>query len=195
MTSPSESGPESQPERHSATTTEQSSTTIRAWLLGALTNEWAGSDPQITIDRDEILIVLEVAAPEMAGDADEVTRAAAVDGRIVGYRGDTRERRIEVATQAEHKFGRKVSWGVRVGGTTQLFTHLTVPTMTRLRQPERKVLDTLVAAGVARSRSDALAWCVRLVGTNAHTWLEDLQSAMESVDRIREQGPQSATPG
>ena len=73
------------------------------------------------------------------------TRAAAIEGRIVGYRGDTRDRRIEVAVQAEHKFGRKVSWGVRCGDTVQLFTHLTVPTMTRLRQPERKVLDTLVA--------------------------------------------------
>lgn len=172
--------------------TEQSGATIRAWLLGALTNDWAGSNPQITIDRDEILIVPEISAPEVAADADDATHAAAIEGRIVGYRGDTRDRRIEVAVQAEHKFGRKVSWGVRCGDTTQLFTHLTVPTMTRLRQPERKVLDTLVAAGVARSRSDALAWCVRLVGANTQAWLDDLQSAMESVDRIREQGPPSA---
>ena len=43
--------------------------------------------------------------------------------------------------------------------------------MTRLRQPQRMVLDTLVDAGVARSRSDALAWCVRLVGQHEDDWL------------------------
>jgi hypothetical protein len=61
--------------------------------------------------------------------------------------------------------------------------------MTRLRQPERQVLDTLVDAGVARSRSDALAWCVRLVGEHAGQWLEDLRGAMGAVDELRRQGP------
>jgi hypothetical protein len=53
----------------------------------------------------------------------------------------------------------------------------------------RRVLDTLVEAGVARSRSDALAWCVRLVGRNTETWLADLRAAMESVQRVRSTGP------
>ena len=61
--------------------------------------------------------------------------------------------------------------------------------MTRLRQPERKVLDTLVDAGVARSRSEALAWCVRLVGEHAEEWLGELREAMSAVDRLRAQGP------
>lgn len=163
--------------------------TIRAWLAGALTNDWAGSNPAITIDRDEIMIVVALSAPEVAPDADEATRAAAIDGRITGFRADTRDRRIAVALEAEHRFGRKVSWGAVAGDTTVLFTTLSAPAMTRLRQPERKVLDTLVAGGVARSRSDALAWCVRLVGENAQTWLADLQAAMADVDRVREQGP------
>lgn len=63
--------------------------------------------------------------------------------------------------------------------------------MTRLRQPERLVLDTLVAAGVARSRSEALAWAVRLVGRNAEEWLGELRTAMENVERVRSQGPDS----
>ena len=66
--------------------------------------------------------------------------------------------------------------------------------MTRLRQPERQVLDTLVDAGVARSRSEALAWCVKLVGRNADEWLAELRSAMEGVQRVREQGPASPKP-
>lgn len=174
------------------TANDQSTAAIRAWLTGALTNDWAGADPQLTIDRDEIVIVLQVAPPAAEEGADPATVAAGIDGRIAGFRSDTRERRIEVALQAEHRFDRKVSWGVRCGETTQLFTHLSVPTMTRLRQPERRVLDTLVAAGVARSRSDALGWCVRLVGEHTQDWLRDLQSAMEAVDRIREQGPGAA---
>ncbi|NKE60541.1 hypothetical protein FXN61_28640, partial [Lentzea sp. PSKA42] len=59
-------------------------------------------------------------------------------------------------------------------------------------QPERQVLDTLVAAGVARSRADALAWAVRLVGEHADTWLGELRDAMSKVDDLRSQGPDLA---
>ena len=61
--------------------------------------------------------------------------------------------------------------------------------MTRLRQPERRVLDTLVDSGVARSRADALAWCVKLVASHTDEWLEDLRSAMEAVEQVRQQVP------
>jgi hypothetical protein len=96
---------------------------------------------------------------------------------------------MRLADEAEHRFGRKVAWGAEVGETRQLFTTLSVPVMTRLRQPERQVLDTLVEAGVARSRSDALAWCVRLVGQHSSDWLTELRSSLEAVQRLREQGP------
>jgi hypothetical protein len=78
---------------------------------------------------------------------------------------------------------------VRCGEREELFTNLAVPVMTRLRQPERRVLDTLVEAGVARSRSEALAWCVRLVGRNTEEWLADLRSALSRVEEVRSQGP------
>jgi hypothetical protein len=115
--------------------------------------------------------------------------AEATAGRIARFRADTRERRIDIAREAEHRFRKKVAWGVDAGGRRDLFTHLAVPVMTRLRQPERVVLDTLVDAGVARSRAHALAWCVRLVGENAESWLGDLRQAMEHVERVRAQGP------
>jgi len=51
------------------------------------------------------------------------------------------------------------------------------------------VLDTLVDAGVARSRSDALAWCVRLTGENADAWLSRLRDALRHVEQVRDQGP------
>jgi hypothetical protein len=61
--------------------------------------------------------------------------------------------------------------------------------MTRLRQPERQVLDTLVDSGVARSRSDALAWCVKLVAEHAGSWLGELRDALGAVERVRRTGP------
>ena len=115
--------------------------------------------------------------------------AAAEAGRLSRFREETREERMAVAREAEHLFGRSVAWGAEAGGTRQVFTNLSVPVMTRLRQPERVVLDTLVDSGVARSRSDALLWCVKLVATNADAWLADLRAAMESVESVRQQGP------
>ena len=105
------------------------------------------------------------------------------------FREATRAERVAIAEDAERQFRRKVSWGVQQDGATTLFTTLSIPAMTRLRLPERRVLDTLVDGGIARSRSDALAWCVRLVGRHQGEWLEDLRDALVGVERIREEGP------
>ena len=115
---------------------------------------------------------------------------AAAEGRIKRFREETRARRIEIAREAERKFSRKVAWGASCGGVSEMFTTLSVPVMTRLRQSERRVLDTLVDAGVARSRSDALAWCVRLTGEHTDTWLAELRDALRRVEEVRAQGPQ-----
>jgi hypothetical protein len=167
--------------------------TISSWFLGRLPDAWTTTAPaNITVDRDEITIVLTIPAPDLPADAPDADRAEAIDGRITGFREDTREQRMAIAREAEHRFDRKVAWGVSVGDRTALFTHLAAPVMTRLRQPERLVLDTLVAANVARSRADALAWCVRLVGRNTDTWLSELREAMQTVDRLRSEGPDTA---
>ena len=161
------------------------STEIQSWFTGRLPEEWFSAPAEVTVDREEITVIGTLAEPESA-DAD-----AAAEGRIKRFREDTRKRRIEIASEAERKFGRKVSWGSRCGAVTEMFTTLSVPVMTRLRQSERRVLDTLVDAGVARSRSDALAWCVRLTGEHADTWLAELRDALRRVEQVREQGPQS----
>jgi hypothetical protein len=160
---------------------------IEGWFAGRLPGGWFEGPPDITVDRDEILVVGRIPAPEPA--ADPAATAEAVAGRITRFREETREVRIRIAREAEHRFGRKVAWGVQAGQARELFTTLSVPVMTRLRQPERQVLDTLVDAGVARSRSDALAWCVKLVGRNTEAWLAELRTAMESVQQVRERGP------
>ena len=114
---------------------------------------------------------------------------AAAIGRSRRFRQETRDARIEIAREAEHSFGRKVSWGVVCDNYKVMFTTLSIPVMTRLRQSERRVLDTLVDAGVARSRSDALAWCVRLVGEHEDSWLSDLREALRHVEQVRAEGP------
>ncbi len=153
------------------------------WFRGRLPDDWF-SEIEVRTDREEIT-VLGTLSESQGGDVD----GAEAEGRISRFRADTKAERIEIALEAQARYQRKVSWGVRLGDTEALFTHVAAPVMTRLRQPERQVLDTLVDAGVARSRSDALAWSVRLVGEHAEEWLGQLRDAMAEVDKLRGEGP------
>jgi hypothetical protein len=171
--------------------TGSASDKLRGWFAGRMPSHWFTGAPDIRLDREEISVIGTVQAPEAAADATDAERAAAVEGRSRRFREETRQQRIEIAREAEHRFGRKVSWGVVCGEKKVMFTTFSVPVMTRLRQPERLVLDTLVDAGVARSRSDALAWCVRLVGEHEDSWLADLREALRHVEQVRSEGPRS----
>jgi hypothetical protein len=162
---------------------------VSAWFAGRLPKEWTATGPKIDVDREEITVWVSVPEVDLGDEATEDARVEAAAGRISGWREDTREQRIAIASEAQRRFGRTVSWGAVSGEHQGLFTHLAVPVMTRLRQPQRQVLDTLVEAGVARSRADALQWCVRLVGKHEDEWLADLRSAMEKVQEVRGQGP------
>lgn len=155
------------------------------WFRGRLPDQWF-QDVEVTVDREEILVVGTLAGTD---DDEAPASGAAAEGRISRWRSETREERIEIALEAEQRYQRKVSWGARLGDVQALFTHVTAPVMTRLRQPERRVLDTLVDAGVARSRSDALAWSVRLVGEHTEEWLGQLREAMGEVEKLRGEGP------
>ncbi|MDN3026794.1 hypothetical protein [Streptomyces sp. S.PB5] len=169
-------------------TTEQQEK-LRGWFTGRLPDDLFEELAEVTVDREEITVIGRIPAPRLAEDVSDTERAAAVQGRVQEFRERTRETRIEVARAAEHRFRRKVSWGVVCDGERALFTHVAAPVMTRLRQPERQVLDTLIAGGVARSRSDALAWCVRLVQKHTDDWLTELRESLEHVQRVRAQGP------
>ncbi|HLN77845.1 MAG TPA: hypothetical protein VK204_12430 [Nocardioidaceae bacterium] len=162
---------------------------IRGWFTGRLPEEWQESAPRIDVDREEITVMLNLPDVRLADDVGEAEAAEARAGRIKAFREETREHRIGIAREAEHRFDRKVSWGVVVGDREQLFTHIAVPVMTRLKQPQRHVLDTLIEAGVARSRSEALAWCVRLVEEHTESWLTELREAMSHVADVRKKGP------
>jgi hypothetical protein len=159
---------------------------VAGWFAGRLPDDWFTGPVELLIDRDEITVVGALAEPSPAGgDA-----AAARAGRISRFREETREQRMAIADAAQERWGRSVAWGATCGEDREVFTNLSVPVMTRLRQPERLVLDTLVDAGVARSRSEALVWAVRLVGQHTEDWLRELREAMTSVEEVRARGPQ-----
>ena len=162
---------------------------IAGWFAGRLPADWFEASPDVTIDRDEILVVGTLTEPKLPAEAGEEGRRAALESRIAGFREDTRRQRMRVADEAQRRFRRKVSWGATCGDQTAMFTTLAVPAMTRLRMEERRVLDTLIEAGVARSRSHALAWCVRLVAERQEDWLKDLREALERVQEVRGTGP------
>jgi hypothetical protein len=159
---------------------------VAGWFAGRLPDGWFTGPVDLTIDRDEFTVVGTLAEPA-AGEGDP---AAARAGRIARFREETRQQRMGIADAAQERYGRSVAWGAACGEDREVFTNLSVPVMTRLRQRERLVLDTLVDAGVARSRSEALAWAVRLVGQHADEWLTELRAAMESVEEVRGRGPQ-----
>src|SRR5947209_5866985 len=159
-----------QPAPHAYADSEE----IRGWFAGRVPEDWFTAAPEVTVDADEVLVVGALSTDGLPDDS-PAAAASARAARVKGFREDTREARIRIAREAEHRFGRQVSWGAECGEHRELFTTLAMPVMTRLRMPERHVLDTLVSGGVARSRSEALAWCVRLVGPPRGDWLQELQ--------------------
>ena len=164
---------------------------VKGWFAGALTHGWFTGPPGITIDREEILVVGTLEDVER-GDLTDGGLQAAREARIDRWREDSRAQRIRIARDAERKFGRKVAWGAECGDVRKVFTTVSVPVMTRLRMDQRRVLDTLVEAGVARSRSHALAWCVHLVGKNEESWIGELRDALKEVKKVRAEGPSAS---
>ncbi|WP_432574071.1 SIR2 family protein [Kineococcus sp. SYSU DK005] len=158
---------------------------IEAWFAGRLPEEWFEGAVEVTVDREEVVVVGTLPVPDVAQEA--LPSAAA--GRVERFREETRAARMRIADQAEERFGRKVAWGAACGPVRTVFTNVAVPVMTRLRQPERLVLDTLVEAGVARSRSEALAWSVKLVAQHEGDWVRQLRDSLGAVRAARAAGP------
>ena len=146
---------------------------IREFFEDRIPSEWFVGPPSIESDEEEILCV------------GALPSGASVDG----FREATRQERMALAREAESRFGRVVSWGVEHEGVTTLFTTHSSPVMTRLKLRERAVLETLIDGGIARSRSEALAWCVKLVARHQEDWLAELREALEAVEQVRVGGP------
>jgi hypothetical protein len=167
---------------------------IGAWFSGRVPEGWFDEAPTIEIDGDEIQVVGRLAEPQLPAGAGEDEVRVAEQARISGFREETRGMRMRIADEAQPAFRRTVSWGAECGGSRILFTTAGVPVMTRLRLTDRRVLDTLIDAGVARSRSEALAWCVRLVAQHEADWIAELRDAMTKVEDVRRRGPGGGDP-
>ena len=160
--------------------TEAENTNVVDLITAMIPGGWFEGPPELTIDDDEILIVGTLA------------ESGPGEGDPAAFRETTRAARMEIADRVQPATGRSVAWGVTAGESTAVFSSLGIPVMTRLRINEREVLDTLLAAGVAKSRSEALAWCVRFVGQKETAWLLELRSSIEVVSRVRAEGPNLA---
>lgn len=162
--------------------------TIERWFRARLGDAWF-DELEVRADREEILVIGTIAPLELSAGADLAQRRAAALARIDAFREHTRPARVEVAAEAEARFEHKVSWGVRCDGVEKRFSVANVPVMTRLLFDEREVLDTLIDGGIARSRSEALAWCVKLVGANQAEWIDELRRALVAVQEVRGRNP------
>jgi hypothetical protein len=182
------------PRRARATQAEQRTTAeqrqqIQAWFAGRLPDDWFEEPADVVVDSDEVVVTGTLPGVTLADGAGPSEQATAEAARIGGFREDTRAHRMRIADEAQAAFGRTVSWGARSGSTEVAFTTVSVPMMTRLRFDERQVLDTLIDAGIARSRSEALAWCVNLVGQHEGAWIDELRDALVHVEKVRAKGP------
>jgi hypothetical protein len=162
---------------------------VRAWFVERVPADWFAGSLRVDVDREEILVTGELEVPDLPKKAAPGIRSSACTARLDRFRDATRQERQALSKEAELLFNRKVSWGAGCGDEHKIFNQLSVPVMTRLRMSERAVLDTLVDASVARSRSDALAWCVRLVGANQARWITELRDALVHVEKVRADGP------
>jgi hypothetical protein len=149
---------------------------LQHWVAQQLPDTLTAAPPELRRYADELLIMLQVAAP------DDPAEAANLIARL---REESRGLRIGIAREIERTQRLPVAWGMRAGEVETLFTSRTAPVMTRLGRAERDVLDTLVAAGVAETRSGALAYAVRAFAAEHGEWLSEVRQAIAEVDRVR----------
>jgi hypothetical protein len=158
---------------------------IQSWLQERAPANLLVGPPEIAIYDDEVVIVLPLATSELDNALGEEERRAAEHTLITRRREETRPWRIKQARELQSKLGRSVAWGMRAGASEALFSTRSVPVMTRLGRTERDVLDTLVAAGVADTRSAALAYAVRAFAAEHTNWLGEVREAIAQVDQVR----------
>lgn len=156
---------------------------LQAWLKARLPESLVSQPPQVRVYEDEILIILQIDAGIQSDNPEE--QHAAELALIAHQREVTRPLRIRLAKELQALLRHPVAWGMRAGNSEMLFTTRSVPVMTRLGRAERDVLDTLVAAGVADTRSSALAYTVRAFAVEHAAWLAEVRQALEQVEQVR----------
>ena len=90
--------------------TDEALERVRGWFTGRLPEEWRGDGWTVTVDREEITVVPR--GPRRDRRRREAETAEARAGRAKAFREETRAQRMKIAREAEHRYDRKVSWGV-----------------------------------------------------------------------------------
>jgi hypothetical protein len=160
-------------------------TELQSWVQERAPVNLLAGPPETTLYEDEVVIVLPLAAAGTDAELPDEERRAAERRLIARRREETRPWRMKLARELQAKLGRPVAWGMRVGESQLLFTTRSAPVMTRLGRAEREVLDTLVAAGVADTRSAALAYAVRAFAAEHIDWLAEVREAIAQVEQVR----------
>src|SRR4029077_4737222 len=99
---------------------------VRGWFAGRLPDDWFEGTPDITLDTEEILLVGTLSSAGLPADT-PAAKAAAQAARVKRFREDTRDHRIRIAREAEHRYGRQISWGAVCGEHRERFTTLAPP--------------------------------------------------------------------
>src|SRR5262249_57076026 len=89
--------------------TDEARERVRGWFSGRLPAEWQESAADISIDRDEIVVTLQL-ADVPAGETEAETEEARA-GRASAVREETREQRVSIAREAPRRYQRTVSRG------------------------------------------------------------------------------------
>ena len=159
---------------------------LKEWLLAQLPSVITHCETEVTSDEDEMLVILHLNTAGLGDMTDEACREED-QALIAHHRAETKPLRIQLARDIRHLYGYTVTWGMRAGKTVQFFTNNQKPVMTRLSYQERRVLDTLIAANIANTRSAALSYIVRTFAAEHQDWLDEVQDALVRVEQLRQQ--------
>src|SRR3989304_247348 len=73
---------------------------IQGWFAGRLAEGWFVGPPEVHVDREEILVIGELADVELGKDASDAARAAARQARTAAFPEETRDPRQRRADHA-----------------------------------------------------------------------------------------------
>ena len=82
---------------------------MRGWFSGRLPQDWQDSPADVSVDRDEIVVTLNL--PDVDAGESTAETAEARAGRASAFREETREQRMAIAREAQRRYERTVSWG------------------------------------------------------------------------------------
>lgn len=158
---------------------------VSQWVYARLPAALLSGPPEVALYDDEVVIVLPIVGAPGGAAAGPNEQRQAEFRLIAERREETRQLRMKLARELQKQLDLPIAWGMRVGGSEVLFTTRSAPVMTRLGRAEREVLDTLVAAGVADTRSAALAYAVRAFALEHADWIAEVRAAIAQVEQVR----------